>query len=168
MRKAIFAAIFALLFIGCNNTTNSSRPVAPTPVQPQPVPPQPIPEPEPGAPDVGTGSVSANLDCGVGTIKVDYVFKSDSTIDSDSFYIVHSINGERYGISYPSVSGNGSISRVEETIFVPANGTDSTIIHTITVNYMSAGLNKFQTFIVKQPSCDVDMNTTAYMKVDVK
>ena len=151
----ILMAVFAaLVFSGCNsNSSTRNTPPPPAPVQPvQPV--QPV-EPDPGTPDVGTGSVQYTPSCGAGFAQVKYVFQSESSIDPNSFIVVHIVNGQKETIEQGSVNGNGSVSSMTEDVYIRANEGDSDIAHQIQVTFISDGVSQVDTFSFMQPTCTV-------------
>ena len=151
--SAIFAAV---IFSGCNSgnsTRNTPPPPQPQPIQP--IQPIPDPEPQPTTPDVGTGSVSYSPSCMSGFATVQYVFQSNSSIDSNSFIIVHLVNGYSDSISSGSVTSNGSVSYMKEDIYIKANDTQNDIVHQVQVKFISDGLSQVDTFSFMQPTCEV-------------
>ncbi len=167
------ALVASLFFTGCDNSNGTSTynpPAQPVqPVQPTP-PPQPIEPPESGVPDVGTGSLYYTQSCESGFAKIVYIYQSDSTIDSNSFVILHSVDGKRKDITTGSVFSNGSISRMEEDIYIEANDGDKQLAHQIEVQFVSDGVNQTQSFSFIQPPCELpteDDNTTVQMHVNV-
>ncbi len=160
MKKIILVMIFAFAFIGCNSGGNSSRDATATPVEPDLpvyVPPVYVPPvvPDDNIPDVGTGSVKYTPSCTSGFATVTYVFQSDSSIDPNSFIIVHLVNGVSEAISQGSVNGNGSISTMRENIFVQRNTTDVQIAHQVQVKFITDGVSQVDNFSFLQPSCNI-------------
>ena len=151
--------LLTLLFIGCsNNSTTRSAEPTPEPTPPVyvevPAPVEPV-IPDPSSPDVGTGSVNYNPSCQSGFAKIIYVFRSDSTIDTNSFVITHVVDGNNQDIKNGTVYGNGSISKMEENIYVSPNDTDRQKVHQIQVSFLSDGLSQINSFAFIQPACEV-------------
>ncbi len=159
MRKFILFAVFAaLLLTGCNSTSGSSgreapaQPVAPVaPVYPEPLPPEPAP---PSIPDVGVGTVKYAPSCKAGFAKVKYVFRTESTIDTNSFIVIHIVDNQGQDIEQGSVVSNGSVSSMTEDVYILPNDTDIEVAHQIQVKFISDGISQVDTFSFMQPSCD--------------
>jgi hypothetical protein len=162
--KILLSALVAglLTLSGCNDGGGTNY-TPPQPVQPTPVPPQPI-QPLPEAPDkvpgIGTGSVDYQPSCKSGFATVTYVYRTDAAIDDNSFVIVHSADGIRQDIISGSVYDNGSISKMEEKIFIKPNDTDVQVAHQIDVEFVSDGISKVNSFAFIQPSCEVQKPET--------
>ena len=163
----------AFMFTGCGNT--KSRPVQP--VQPiivtpaPPLNPAPEPETEPDTPSVGSGAVSYNPSCESGVITVTYVYQDNQNIDSNSFVITHMEDGVSKDISAGNVMSNGSVSRMQEQVYIQKNETDSQIVHQISVSFITDGVSNVQSWTVVQPTCEVepvDDNTTLLMTVPIQ
>ncbi len=140
-----------LSMTGCSSISNDNTANRQAP--PPPPPPQPEPEPEPEIPNVGVGSLDYQPTCDSGFAEITYVYQTDSNIDPNSFIIVHSIDGERNDITTGSVYSNGSISKLEETIFIPENETEDQLAHEVQVTFISAGISQLQSFNFMQPAC---------------
>ncbi len=157
MKKISYLMLIVFMMMiatGCSNT-GSSKSVTVTNPPTDPVEPT-EPEPEvPGVPDVGIGSVDYIPSCNSGFAYIVYVFRADSTIDNNSFVIVHSINGVRTDITTGAVFTNGSISRMEEEIYIPVNETEVQKAHQLRVEFISDGINQVNSFSFMQPPCDV-------------
>jgi len=168
IKKLILATVVAVLMIGCNNTEDTNYPTY-QPVQPvQPIVVESTPEPEPATPDVGTGSVNYKPSCDGGFATITYVFRTDSTIDSNSFTIVHSVDGQRQDIITGSVFTNGSVSKMEEQVYIQPNDTDKQKVHQLRVNYISNGISQVNAFSFIQPACEVqeeESNTTMTISI---
>ena len=157
--KYVLIALIAFLFVGCDAFSEDP---APAPIVITNPAPEPTPDPEPVIPDKGVGSVSAHLSCDAGIIKIKYTFKSDKTIDSSSFFIVHTVNGEDFQTIYPAVNSSGNLYKLSEDIYVAPNESGGSVIHTISIQYLSDSVYKLQSFTVKQPACEApDTNVTA-------
>ena len=142
----ILALVLSLIMIsmtGCSNISNEKTYYSPPPE----------PEPEPETPHTGVGSLDYSPTCDSGFAEIIYIYEADSNIDDNSFIIIHSINGERNDITSGSVYSNGSISKMEEKIFIPENDTDEQLAHEIQVTFISAGVNQLQSFSFIQPAC---------------
>jgi hypothetical protein len=158
-KVALVAGI--ILLGGCNSSNTNSGPShqpvqpQPQPPAPQPIPPQPAPAPEPGTPDVGTGSVNYQPSCNSGFATVTYIFRTSSTIDTNSFIITHNVDGQTQDIITGSVNTNGSVSTMKEQVYISANTTDLQKAHQIRVDFISDNVNQVNSFSFIQPSCDV-------------
>ena len=157
MKKIIITSILALMIVGCNSTSSNSRgssqPVQPAPVAPvypEPLPPEPV---QPVVPDVGVGSVQYAPSCTAGFAKVKYVFQSESTIDTNSFIVIHSVDNQSQDIEQGSVVGNGSVSYMIEDVYILPNDTNVEVAHQIQVKFISDGVSQVDTFAFMQPSC---------------
>jgi hypothetical protein len=165
MNKVILARMTAgLIFAGCNSSNGGGNSYNPTPQPPAPQPapqppaPQPIPPapaPEPGTPDVGTGSVNYQPSCNSGFAVVTYIFRRDSTIDTNSFIITHSVDGQTQDIVTGSVNTNGAVSTMRENVYISANTTEFQKAHQIRVDFISSNVNQVNSFSFIQPTCDV-------------
>ena len=149
MNKFISITLIAagMLFVGCGNNGHSYVPQHEPDVKPLP------PKPSPDVPGVGTGSVDYNPSCKSGFATVTYVYQSSSNIDSNSFVIVHSVDGVQQSITSAAGYSNGSISKMEEKIYVQANNTDGQLVHQISVDFVSDGVSQVNSFAFTQPSC---------------
>ena len=157
MNAFIVAALAAgMIFLsGCDSSTNSHHSYVP-PSQPvQPIEPAPIPDPEPGVPNVGTGSVNYQPSCEAGFATVTYIYRNDTNIDQNSFVIVHSVNGARQDIISGSVFNNGSISKMQEEIYIASNDTDRPLAHQLRVDFIADGVSQVNAFSFLQPACEV-------------
>jgi PBP1b-binding outer membrane lipoprotein LpoB len=166
MNQFLAAALVAgAMFLGgCNNDNGSHHNYTPQPqpqpiqpVQPiQPTPIQPAPAPEQGIPDVGTGSVNYQPSCNSGFAVVTYIFRTSSTIDTNSFIITHNVDGQTQDIITGSVNTNGAISTMKEQVYISANTTDLQKAHQVRVDFVSDNVNQVNSFSFIQPSCAVE------------
>ncbi len=168
MKKILIVSLLALGLVGCNSSSSNNRgaePVLePTPVQPvYPVYPDPVPEPKPVVPDVGVGSVSYTPSCKAGFAKVKYVFQTESTIDTNSFIVIHSVDNQSQDIEQGSVVSNGSVSYMSEDVYILPNNTNVEVAHQIQVKFISDGVSQVDTFAFMQPTC----NTVVPVEPDV-
>jgi hypothetical protein len=166
--KILLSALEAglLTLSACNdggNTHYTPPQPPPQPVQPTPVPPQPIyplPDNPDKVPGIGTGSVDYQPSCKSGFATVTYVYRTDADIDDNSFIIVHSADGIRQDIISGSVYDNGSISKMEEKIFIKPNDSDIQVAHQIDVEFVADGISKVNSFAFIQPTCVVKPTPT--------
>lgn len=156
MKKIIGAIIIAMMMMGagCEKTKYKTDTVTEYVEVPAPIPP--VVEPDPTIPDVGTGSLQYSPTCKSGFAYVLYVYESESTIDNNSFVILHSVNGNRQDMQVGSVMGNGSISRMEANVYISQNDTEEQIAHQVEVQYISNGVSQSQSFSFIQPTCYVE------------
>ena len=159
MKKILFVSLLALGLVGCNSGSSSNRgaepvqPVQPVaPVYPEPLPPEPV---QPVVPDVGVGSVQYAPSCKAGFAKVKYVFQTESTIDTNSFIVIHSVNNQSQDIEQGSVVSNGSVSYMSEDVYILPNDTNVEVAHQIQVKFISDGVSQVDTFAFMQPTCNV-------------
>lgn len=139
---------------GSSGTTTIVEPVPP--VQPDPTPPTPpAPDPDPEHPTVGTGSVNYTPSCKTGFAKVKYVYETDSTIDSNSFVIIHSMNGVQNDIHTAAGNHNGSVMIMEDHVLITENLTDDPIAHQIEIEFITDGHSQVNSFAFIQPECSV-------------
>lgn len=159
MKKTVFSLltiVSMLAFTGCNNNSSSSR--APVIVEPEPpvVPPYiPPVDPDPEHPTVGTGSVNYTPSCETGFAKVKYVYEADSTIDSNSFVIIHSVNGVQHDIHTAAGNHNGSVMIMEDHVLIAENDTTEPIAHQIEIEFITDGHSQVNSFAFIQPECSV-------------
>ncbi len=164
MKKILFVSILALGLVGCNSTTNSSNSGNPgnpdpgTPPVENPGNPNPGTPPGQEVPDIGVGSIKYVPSCKAGFAKVHYVFRTDSTIDVNSFIIVHLVDGQSESITQGSVNSNGSVSNMVEDIYISENTYDVDKAHQVQVKFVSDGLAQVDTFAFMQPFCGVDID----------
>ncbi len=144
-----------MLIAGCNSNTSSTR--APVVVEPDPViiyPPAPDPDPiGPDHPTVGTGSVMYTPTCETSFAKVKYVYEDDSTIDSNSFVIIHSQDGVQRDIHTAAGNHNGSVMIMEDNVLIVENETEDPIAHQIEIEFISDGHSQVNSFAFIQPEC---------------
>lgn len=170
MIRLMMVMIALLFLVGCNTNSNNSSKSEPVYVQPVP-PEQPIEKPEPPedkVPGIGTGSLSYNPTCDSGFATVTYIYRADADIDSNSFVIIHSVDGKNVGSITASAYSNGSIERMEEDIYIQANDTEKQIAHKIDVSFIAEGISRVQSFSFIQPPCEViDDNATAVITTSI-
>ena len=161
MKKILLVGILALGLVGCNSTNNNGNSGNPGNQNPGTPPGQNVPvvpPPSPSVPDIGVGSIKYVPSCKAGFAKVHYVFRTDSTIDVNSFIIVHLVDGQSESITQGSVNSNGSVSNMVEDIYISENTYDVDKAHQVQVKFVSDGLAQVDTFAFMQPSCGVDID----------
>ncbi len=92
--------------------------------------------------------------CESGFATITYVYQDDSNIDPNSFIIAHSVDGDRQDLIIGSVLSNGSVSRMEEQIFIDENTGEDQLAHEITITFVAADISQLQSFSFLQPSCE--------------
>ena len=158
MKKILFIAALAILFIGCNSS-NTHTTTAPQPQPPVVIQPEPLPEPE--GPTSITGSIRPHFDADGGYVTIQASWKSKSNIDPNSLIIRHSENGEVRDEITPSVFTSGSLSKIDEEIYIYPNTGDGPITHIFKLTYYTNdGVGRSQTWSISQPAADVDTNVS--------
>ena len=162
MKKLLIAVIaaFTLMGAGCDDgDTVVHNNIPPAPVAPVPVPDDDI---SADAPTTGTGSIRAHIDANGGYVTITYSFPKNANIDSNSFVLIHSENGEERDTITPAVWDNGSVSKLEEDVYIAPNRTDDSIVHTFKLTYFTFdGIARAHSWVVTQPAEKVDDNKTA-------
>ncbi len=174
MVKIVISIVALVLFTGCDSISNSNSNAVTVTSSPQPAPsptphptPQPTPEPEPEVPDVGIGSLKYKPTCSNGFATVTYVYQDDTNIDPNSFVIIHSVDGVRQDLVVGNVLSNGTISRMEEDIYIEENESDYQVAHQIEITFIAGGISQLQSFSFMQPGCEEEDKEELSMVIDL-
>ncbi len=156
MYKIIGASILAMMLMGagCEKTKTNYVEVPGEPVYVEvpvvTVPDEPI---DADHPTVGTGSVNYTPTCETSFAKVKYVYEEDSTIDSNSFVVVHSEDGTQKDIHTAAGNHNGAVMIMEDNVLIVENETEDPIAHQIEIEFISDGHSQVNSFAFIQPEC---------------
>ena len=165
MRKIVsLMAILATLFMfaGCD-TNSKSTTVNVQPATPAPTPVVPDDSYNQGdeGPTMVSGSIRPHFDADGGYVTIQASWKANGNIDANSLVISHSENGELRDEDTPSVFTNGSLSKIDEEIYIYPNDTGKSIVHIFKLTYFTMdGVGRSQTWSVKQAP-QGDTNATA-------
>lgn len=141
MKKRMLALVFtALLVVGCGSSSNTSS--VEGPVEPPPTNTAPV--------EGGSGAYKSDISGAGGFVDIEYIIKNNPDIDFNSFIIVHAIDGQNYEHYFPSAFTNGSLTRVEEKVYIPSNDTGGPVTHTITVEYYDDDIRVVNTYTITQ------------------
>ena len=166
MRKIVsLLAILATLFMfaGCDTggDTTVNIPPSPPPAPVQPVVPDDSYNQGDEGPTMVSGSIRPHFDADGGYVTIQASWKANGNIDPNSLVISHSENGELRDEDTPSVFTNGSLSKIDEEIYIYPNDTGKSIVHIFKLTYFTMdGVGRSQTWSVKQ-AAQGDTNTTA-------
>ena len=156
-----------MMFAGCDNGNDHQSNDTNQPVQPAPAPPpqEPTP-PEEEGPTMVTGSIRPHFDAQGGYVTIQASWRTNGNINPDSLVISHSENGEIRDEITPSVFGNGSLSKIDEQIYIYPNERDKPITHIFKLTYFTTDdVGRSQTWSLTQQPEEVEGNVTMSQKV---